>query len=578
MQLKKVYSNQKSFRTVDFNITGANFIVAKQKNLESNEKGKTYNGVGKSLLVRIIHFCLGAGTKDYKNFCEKLKDWEFFLDFRIGDQEYTSKRSTSEPKKIFLNDEEFSLERFNKKMKTLCFTIPENISHLSFRSLLPFFIRPNKESYALYNKPGKRETDYQAILCNSFLLGLDVVLVQKKYEIRKEQERIKKLEKNFKEDYLLKDYFTGNKDVTLTLIDLEERIKKLNDDLNQFKVAEDYHEVQIEADKIERDFFELNNSIILTQSNIENINSSLSFSPDMNKENIKAIYNESKINFPDNVKQTLHDLEQFYEKLIVNRKKRLLEQLNKLKFEQRNKSIESEKLKNKLDQLMEYLGEHQALDLFISLSKKSAELKTERDNLKRYQVLQSKYKVKERQAEKDLIELSEITENYLKEVEPSTAELRDTFRSLAKVFYPDSVAGLTVESNDGDNQLRYNIEAKIESDASDGINNIKIFCYDLTILFKGHNHKMNFIFHDSRLFDGTDERQKTDIFRTVYKYFSTGNNQYIATVNQNQLKEIERQMSPEEFEKIITNNTILTLTDDLDSEKLLGFKVDIGGN
>ena len=578
MQLKKVYSNQKSFRTVDFNITGANFIVAKQKNLESNEKGKTYNGVGKSLLVRIIHFCLGAGTKDYKNFCEKLKDWEFFLDFKIGDQEYTSKRSTSEPKKIFLNDEEFSLERFNKKMKTLCFIIPENISYLSFRSLLPFFIRPNKESYALYNKPGKRETDYQAILCNSFLLGLDVVLVQKKYEIRKEQERIKKLEKNFKEDYLLKDYFTGNKDVTLTLIDLEERIKKLNDDLNQFKVAEDYHEVQIEADKIERELFELNNSIILTQSNIENINSSLSFSPDMNKENIKAIYNESKINFPDNVKQTLNDLEQFYEKLIVNRKKRLLEQLNKLKFEQRNKSIESEKLKNKLDQLMEYLGEHQALDLFISLSKKSAELKTERDNLKRYQVLQSEYKVKERQAEKDLIELSEITENYLKEVEPSTAELRDTFRSLAKVFYPDSVAGLTVESNDGDNQLRYNIEAKIESDASDGINNIKIFCYDLAILFKGHNHKMNFIFHDSRLFDGTDERQKTDIFRTVYKYFSTGKNQYIATVNQNQLKEIERQMSPEEFEKIITNNTILTLTDDLDSEKLLGFKVDIGEN
>jgi uncharacterized protein YydD (DUF2326 family) len=578
MQLKKVYSNQKSFRTVNFNITGANFIVAKQKNLESNEKGKTYNGVGKSLLVRIIHFCLGAGTKDYKNFCEKLKDWEFFLDFRFGDQEYTSKRSTSEPKKIFLNDEEFSLERFNKKMKTLCFTIPENISYLSFRSLLSFFIRPNKESYNLYNKPGKRETDYQAVLCNSLLLGLDVVLVQKKYEIRKEQERIKNLGKNFKKDYLLKDYFTGNKDVALTLVDLEERIKKLDDDLNQFKVAEDYHEVQIEADKIERELFELNNSIILTQNNIDNINSSLSFSPDMNKENIEAIYNESKINFPDNVKQTLNDLEQFYEKLIANRKKRLLEQLNKLKFEQRNKSIESEKLKNKLDQLMEYLGEHQALDLFISLSKKSAELKTERDNLKRYQVLQSEYKVKERQAEKDLIELSEITENYLKEVEPNTAELRDTFRSLAKVFYPDSVAGLTVESNDGDNQLRYNIEAKIESDASDGINNIKIFCYDLTILFKGHNHKMNFIFHDSRLFDGTDERQKTDIFRTIYKYFSTGNNQYIATVNQNQLKEIERQMSPEEFEKIITNNTILTLTDDLDSEKLLGFKVDIGEN
>jgi len=129
MQLKKVYSNQESFRTVNFKITGPNFIVAKQKILGSSEKGKTYNGVGKSLLVRIIHFCLGAGIKDYKNFCEKLEGWEFFLDFRIGDQEYTSKRSTNEARKIFLNDEELSLEKFNKKMKTLCFII-QRISHI----------------------------------------------------------------------------------------------------------------------------------------------------------------------------------------------------------------------------------------------------------------------------------------------------------------------------------------------------------------------------------------------------------------------------------------------------------------
>ena len=578
MQLKKVYSNQKSFRTVNFNITGPNFIVAKQKKLGSSEKGKTYNGVGKSLLVRIIHFCLGAGIKDYKNFCEKLEDWEFFLDFRIGDQEYTSKRSTNEPRKIFLNDEELSLEKFNKKMKTLCFIIPENISYLSFRSLLPFFIRPKKESYVSYNKPGKTGSDYQALLCNSFLLGLDVVLAQKKYEIRKEQERIKKLEKNFEVDSLLKDFFTGNKDVSLTLIDLEERIKKLDNNLNHFKVAEDYHEVQIEADKVERELFDLNNKIILIQNNIENVNNSLSFSPDMSKDDVEAIYVESKINFPENVKQTLHDLEQFYEKLIANRKKRLLEQKNKLELKYRSKKIKAEKLKVKFDKLMMYLGEHQALDLFVTLTNKSAELKTRRNKLEDYQLLQSKYKVKERQAEKDLIELSEITENYLKEVEPDTAELRDTFRSLAKVFYPDSVAGLTIESNDGDNQLRYNIEAKIESDASDGINNVKIFCYDLTILFKGHNHKMNFIFHDSRLFDGTDERQKTDIFRTVYKHFSKGSNQYIATVNQNQLNEIKDQMSPEEFKRIIMNNTILTLTDNLDSEKLLGLKVDLGEN
>ena len=575
MLLIKVYSNQPSFRTVEFNKTGLSFIVAKQKHPGSSEQGKTYNGVGKSLLVRIVHFCLGADAKNYKIFCEKLPGWEFFIDYEIDNKKYTAKRTTNNPKKITLNNEVISVNKFNEKMKSLCFEIPEDIFFLTFRSLIPFFIRPKKESYVAYNKPGKTGSDYQALLYNAFLLGLDVVLAQKKYTIRKEQERVKNLEKNFKNDSLLRDFFTGNKDVTLTLVDLEERIKQLDDDLSNFKVAEDYNDVQLEADKVEKELFSLNNRVIMFQNNIENIDKSLKISPDINKENIKAIYRESNIHFPENMTKTLDDLEVFYDKLISNRKRRLLEQQNKLKLEQQNKKVDVKILQKDLNKLMQYLGEHQALDLFVSFSNKNAELKADRDRLGKYQELQSEYKTKERQSEKDFIELTEVTEQYLTEIEPDTVVLRDYFRSLAKIFYPNSVAGLTIECNDGENQLQFNIDAKIESDASDGINNVKIFCYDLTILFKGHNHNIDFVFHDSRLFDGTDERQKTDMFKTVYQKFAQANKQYIATVNQNQLDEIKKHIKDDEFEKIITQNTVLTLTDESDSEKLLGIKVDL---
>ena len=575
MQLLKVYSNQASFRTVEFNKTGLSFVVAKQKNPGSSERGKTYNGVGKSLLVRIIHFCLGASTKSYKVFCEKLPEWEFSIDYEIDNKSYTAKRATSNPGKITLNNEVISIDAFNKQMKSLCFDIPENLSFLSFRSLIPFFIRPNKKAYVEYNKPGKTKTEYQALLCNVFLLGLHVVLAQKKYTIKKEQDRIKNLEANFKKDSLLIDFFTGNKDVTLTLVDLEERIKQLDDDLSNFKVAEDYNDVQLEADGIEKELFSLNNQVIMLQNNIENINKSLEKSPDIDKDNIKAIYMESKINFPENMTKTLDELEIFYEKLISNRKRRLLEQQNKLNLEQQNKKVGVEVLQKDLNNLMKYLGEHQALDLFVSLSNKNAELKAERDRIKNYQELQSGYKAKERQVEKDFIELAEVTEKYLIKIEPDTVVLRNYFRSLAKIFYPDSVAGLTIECNDGENQLQFDIDAKIESDASDGINNVKIFCYDLTMLFKGYNHNIDFIFHDSRLFDGIVERQKADMFKTVYQKFTQINKQYIATVNQNQLNEIKKHIKDDEFEKIIAQNTVLTLTDDSDSEKLLGIKVDI---
>jgi len=55
----------------------------------------------------------------------------------------------------------------------------------------------------------------------------------------------------------------------------------------------------------------------------------------------------------------------------------------------------------------------------------------------------------------------------------------------------------------------FTIDPKIESDDSDGINHVKIFCYDLTIYSRAKTKKLISFFMDSRLFDGTDERQKT---------------------------------------------------------------------
>jgi len=474
-----------------------------------------------------------------------------------------------------LNDKEQSIDKFNKEMGSLCFSIPNDISVLSFRSLIPFFIRPKREFYIDCKIPGKSGTDYHILLKNAFLLGLDITLVQKKFEIKKEQDRIKQLENNFKNDSLLRDFFTGNKDVSLTLVDLDDRIKRLDDDLNAFKVAEDYYEVQKEADKVEKEAFTLNNKIIMLQNNIDNIDKSLTITPDMNKESVRAVYNESQIHFPDALVKTLNNLEGFYENLISNRKKRLLEQQNKLKLEIAEKKEGAEKLRAKLDKLLQYLGEHRAIDLFIKLGNESAELKMERDNLKKYQTLQASYKTKQRQTEKERILLNENTDQYLSKIESETTALRDYFRTLAKIFYPKSIVGLTIETNEGENQLQFTIDPKIESDDSDGINHVKIFCYDLTILFKGQNHKINFIFHDSRLFDGTDERQKTEMFRIMNRYFSKSGKQYIATVNQNQLEEIKKHLSEAEVEEIITRNTILYLTDDAESGKLLGTTIDL---
>lgn len=578
MQLIKVYSNKPTFRTVEFNPTGASFIIAKQKDSKSKDKGKTYNGVGKSLLVRIIHFCLGGSVDSYKSFCKKLEGWEFNIDIILDNEPLTISRSANEPKKIFIGDAEHNITKFNNIMGEKCFNIPDEVGYLSYRTLLPFFIRPNKASYTDCKKPGRTGKEYQVLLNNTFLLGLDVFLAQKKQKLRVEQEKIRKLEKNFKDDPLLQDFFTGNKNVKLNIADLEYNIEGLEKDLKKFQVADDYHDIQKEADSVESRLFELNNEIALLQKNIKSIEKNFSLKTHMKSTDIESVYSEAKVNFPDTVKKTLKDIEDFYSKLISNRTLRLLEQKNSLTERINIKTDESEKLKHSLDKHMKYLGEHQALDLFITLSNKLSGYINEKENLDKYQKLQSDYKSKERKTEKDMIELSDQTDIYLDEIETITTTLSDTFRDLVKIFYPKSIAGLTVNTNEGENQLLYNLDAKIESDASDGINNVKIFCYDMTILLKGYNHNIDFIFHDSRLYDGTDERQKADMFTIIKDYIIGSDKQYISTINQNQLEEIKRQLPPEDYENIIVKNTKLVLTDDNDTEKLLGIKVDIREN
>lgn len=576
MRLIRVRANQESFHTVTFNPYGLSFIVAKQKDPGSTEKGRTYNGVGKSLLVKIIHFCVGANLSGYRSFCEKLPGWEFSLDFRIGDVDYTATRAVDNPSRIVFNEETLSCSQFTGRLGELCFHIPENTGVLSFRSLVSFFIRPERSSYGSYDRPIKKQSDYQAMLLNAHLLGLDITLAQQKQRVKAETEKIKTLLKSFGQDGLLRDYSTGAKDVVLKLEFLDDRIRQLEADLSSFVIAEDYHEVQKKTDHLKSMMDELHNTMVLLQSNIRRIDESLQVGPTIHKETVVEAYEEVQVNFSEHLSKTLNELQDFNDQLITNRKRRLLEQRNEITVHIHAVEQEQRRLQEEFDQKMQYLGGHRALDVFVAVNNACADLKTEREKLIQFQELQKDLTDQRRQLKKESIESTQETEQYLEKMEDELAGLKEYFRELANRFYPNSVAGLSISNNEGDNQLRYSIDARIESDFSDAINNVKTFCYDLTLLLKGHNHRMGFLFHDSRIFDGIDERQKAEMFSILSERFTNSSYQYIATVNQNQLEEIRKQIGEHAYEAIVPPHVVLTLTDESPEAKLLGISADIG--
>jgi uncharacterized protein YydD (DUF2326 family) len=574
MQLITLSANKASFKTVHFkNETGINLVVASQKNPHKSDKGDTTNGVGKSLLIAIIHFCLGSSSK--QSFKNKLSDWEFTLKFKIKDKIYESKRSTKQQNKVFLNNEELSRKEFNQKMEKLLFDMPGEIKELSYRSLLAFFIRPRKSSYIHEANPNAVKKDYQVQLANAFLLGLDVLIAEEKYKLKIEKDRIKNLVNDLKNDKFINEFFSGDKDITLAKSELNETIENLEINLKNFEVADDYYDIKEQADKLKNSLESIQNDISLKQIQIENINESLKISPDIKRENIERIYKEAFVILKEDAIKKLSELEKFYKHLSKNRENRLLEQKNQL-----NKQIDlllqkKQKQNDELNGKLKYLDAHQALDVFIKLSEKLSDTKSKRDNLLKFEELIFKYKDESRKIDKRQIEENEKTVNYLSEAAPIISKTNDFFRSLIKRFYPKSASGITIYNNEGENQIRYNIEAKIEADKSDGIANVKLFSYDLTLLLNGFGHKIDFLFHDSRLLDGIDPRQKHELFIILNEYIKKNNKQYIITANFNQLEELKQYFTPSEYENVIKDNIILELKDSSHEDKLLGIQVDI---
>ena len=275
MRLIELRANKDSFHTVSFNPSGISIIAAIK---ETNDPRKTYNSVGKSLTVALIHFCLGANSNS--EFETKLADWIFYLDFEIGTNKYTSKRSISNQSEIELNGKVYSIREYCKLLEKELFIIKENSKYLSFRGLISRFLRFGDFSYVQNDYYIKKENDLTRLINNSFLLGLDTELILKKAELKKKEINIKELKKQLNNPEFKALFGAENKkDLEIKIVELETIIKRFKKSIDEFVIAEDYDSIRKEADKISYELRNLKNNATKLSIAISNIDKSLEIQP-----------------------------------------------------------------------------------------------------------------------------------------------------------------------------------------------------------------------------------------------------------------------------------------------------------
>ncbi|MDO4926747.1 MAG: DUF2326 domain-containing protein [Turicibacter sp.] len=576
MYLKKLSANKEEFHSIEFK-PGLNFIVGKRENPTEKKLGDTYNGVGKSLIIEIIHFCLGS--KPIAVFEECLNDWIFTLEFEIDNEYIVVSRSCSSQGLVIVNGKEMRLKKYTSFLgeKIFGLNLENKIDGISFRSLISRFIRRYKSSYVKYDTYIKKEKPYNQLVNNAYLLGIDAYLIQNKMKFKKSIDEIKKTRKSIKDDPVLREYLVDKEDIDIEIIDLKDKIEELKNSLKEFNIAENYKEIQSKADQLTYEKNQLINERILIDNAIRKIDKSLNIKSEVQLESILKMYEEAKIVFQKDVVREISEVTNFHEKLLSSRKMRLNSQkqtFNNKKNEIDKKISEHSK---KIDQMLKFLGDHGALDEYVVLNEQLNDLKLKLQKVNDYKSIIETYNEKLSSVSIE-IEKSKLTANkYIKSNNILLEEIMNTFRGYSKAFYKDKASGLDIKVNDGDNQLMFDINAKIIGDSSDGISEVCMFCFDMTLL-KLKNHKNNFIFHDSRLFANMDPRQRVSLLKIVEAETKSSSIQYITSINEDLILSLGDVVEVAEFERIkrlIEKNTILELTDSSDKDKLLGMTKDI---
>jgi uncharacterized protein YydD (DUF2326 family) len=440
--------------------------------------------------------------------------------------------------------------------------------------LLPKFLRRGLKQYVDPRDTGDF-SEYEMLVRNAFLLGIDVDLISKKMVIRSEITRLKQLRQNFKEDPLLKEFYSGGRDSDISLSHLDQKIQGLSKKRDEFVVAENFYDLQKNADALAVSIEQDKNLIFLWRSAVENISESMVEQPHISLDRVSALYGELLENFKSFALKRLDEVTDFHKRMLENRIARLSSEKLRLIDQISHAEQELRKKQKDLDDALRTLSHSQALDQYTVLVGEISDLMAQAQKVRDYKAIDIKYSNQAADLDGVLSEEVKKTNNYLEDTKSYRERNFSVFKSFVSEFYPNSPAGITFHNNEGNNQKRFDFDVKVENDSSDGINEVRIFCYDLTLLALRQNHKMDFIFHDGRLFANMDVRQRAQLFALADRVVGNLGAQYIATLNPDFISGMSEEFTKDEYNRLILDNTVLELRDDSPAGKLLGIQVDM---
>ena len=577
-----VRADRVSFKTVKFT-AGFNVILADRT--KDSTKRDTRNGLGKSTLIEIIHFCLGGGATAGKGIMvERLHDWTFFLDLLLHGKQITVARSTATAKKVTISGDTTGWviqPQADRKTGEPTLSIPEwntVLGHLmfglssfetakkyspTFRSLISYIIRRGPDAYTVPFEHFRKQNEWDKQVNNAFLLDLAWEDGSAWQELRDRKKIVEELQKAAKAGML--DELVGTiGELESQKVLLDRRANQERTDLRTFKVHERYHEIEQRANTLTSEIHGLVNENVADRQLIAYYERSLKEEREPTSSDLFEVYDEAEVVLGESVRKRLDEVEAFHKQLLLNRRVFLASEVDQLrrKVEVRERTIEQDTAAR--SELMQVLSTHRALEEHTQLERlylgTLAELKdvvTRIDRLRQFEEGRSKLRI-------DQEMLTQRARRDYMDRRPRWEPAVSIFNSLSEALYK-SPGRLVVDV--GPTGFKFNVE--IVRSSSEGITSMKVFCYDLTLakLWADREPSPRLLMHDSTIFDPVDTRQRAVALELAQRESDESGFQYICTINSDMVPRDEFS-DGFRFESFVR----LILTDATDDGGLLGIR------
>lgn len=532
---------------IHFNITGVSYVLGDI--IAPNDKNKTSNSIGKTLLLKLIDYILGAKEDKFivKNAINKYKIVATII---YNDQIYCVERTIGSSNSILIDGESKSLEEYKSFFSIDRSLVSRQVVLQSKQNIISVMPKPTID-------------DYKTILTLLNLTEICSIItlineLQNKYKTLQENKEQIITALGIASDKVNDEIFFNEKEID----ELSSKITALEKEVATLRLNSENAKIQDEFSKLNNQVKRLRNELFALTDEKTSLEKYLNDSLSSNVDGalIKHIYEKAKIELPALVIRTIDEVDVFYKSISEERIQFAKERINEIEAEVSAHESQIIKIENRLNSLSDILSTNDAYRNAIEILH-DFNISYQALKYKQGQLSQVAYYINQQEdTDKNLLESFAQLQAHKASFDEVQKQYKNFVFEIVREIYDSTVRASfdIILKKYSKKNYPISIQMEITGDAGEGVKEVKKVIMDYLLFY--FNDKVDIFVHDSSCYNGVDPRQVSGLLQELNKLCKKNNKQVIVSINKYQL-------GTSEFLNEVIDNACIKLSE---TQKLFG--------